>query len=103
MSNNQLIKANLNSNTNNSSSSSSLLGSLTPTSSPVTEKKSLTNPNQTFVNNVVSQMNYNDYKKQKIKSLEPEIWQRVTEQNLKNSIKKEKHISTICEKKKIHI
>ena len=102
MSNNQLIKANL-TNTNNISSSSSIASSLTPTTSPITEKKSLTNQNQTFVNNVFSQMNYNDYKKQKIKSLETAIWQQVTEQNLKNSNKKDKHISTICEKKKIHI
>ena len=115
MSNNQLIKAN-NLSTGAAAATSNLTptihdttttATMTMTASPATTKtsssSSSTNQHETFVNNVFSQMNYNDYKKQKIKSLETAIWHRVTEHNLKNSAKKDKHISTICEKKKIHI
>lgn len=58
------------------------------------------NQNQAFVNNVFSQMTYNDYKKQKIKSLENDIWLKVMNEstNLENE---NKHLLNICEKKKI--
>ncbi len=59
--------------------------------------------NQTFVNNVFSEMSYNDYKKEKIKSLKNTIWNKVIENKIKDLNKPDKHIKTICENKKIHI
>ena len=75
--------------------------SIPTTTTGTTENK--TQPNLTFVNSVFSQMSYNDYKKQKIKSLQSSIWSKVMEQNLQNSNKKDKHILNICQKKKFRI
>ena len=69
----------------------------------VTQQQQQQQQNQAFVNNVFSQMSYNDYKKQKIKSLENDIWHKVMNESTysQENSKDEKHILTICEKKKI--
>ena len=58
---------------------------------------------QTLLHGVITQMNYNDMKKQKIRMRNKQIWRILIECNAKSSSRLDKHIANVCKKYKIKI
>ncbi len=86
---------------NNISNSSDYLNLNTSPDSFFTDKK--LSQSQTLLSGVITQMNYNDMKKQKIQIKNSQIWQIIIENNVKNSYKVDKHIAYVCKKYKLKI
>lgn len=61
------------------------------------------NQSQTLLNGVISQMNYNDIKTQKIKLKKPQIWRIIAEGNVNSYKKVDKHIANVCKEHKFKI
>ena len=63
--------------------------------------KAANQSSKSLLNNIFSQMNYNDLKKQKIKQAKNEIWSQFVDICIKNSIDPQTHVSNLCKQHKI--